>query len=200
MHSLRQRRREVLSPQTVLGTIFDQKLRFKLGIAPQFKVWSKSGSLTRVSTFAGIIQCRNLTKACTTTSLPQTRVLPLPNTIPTTKRRSPSMKSVRFLHLPLCSNDQCSHSDINPAGDRGVVGFDFTETKKIFAGTWTVPKTETTEGRRQRIRCDARHRFHRRGLRPEFRPPFLITGVYPPCWADCSSRSIGDGTFLHRAV
>ena len=199
MHSLRQRRRKVLPPQTVPGAIFDKKLRFELGITPQFKVRSKSGVFTRVSTLADITQFRNLTKGCTSISSRQTRVLPLLNTIPTTKQKL-SRKSVRFLHYPLCLNNQCSQSDANTAGGRGVVGINCTKTKKISPGTWIIPKTKTTEGRRQRIWRDAGCRFRGRVLRLELRSPFLIAGVYPPCWADCSSRSVWDGTCLRRTL
>jgi hypothetical protein len=48
VHIIRQRRRKMLSPQTVFGTILDQKLCFELGATPQFKVGSESGALTFV--------------------------------------------------------------------------------------------------------------------------------------------------------
>jgi len=96
--SLRERCRKMLSPQTVLGAILDQKLRSELGTTPQFKVGSKSGSLARILTFTGITRYRNLTKGCTSISSRQMRVLPPPNATPTMKQRKPSQKSVRFLH------------------------------------------------------------------------------------------------------
>lgn len=105
-----------------------------------------------------------------------------------------------FFPLIYLLNSQHPHSDLNATRSRRVVNIDFAKTKTVFTSPSIIPETRTTQGRRKRVWSNKRYRFHRRVLRPELRPPCLITRIYSPRWANCSSRSIGDGTFLCRTL
>jgi hypothetical protein len=144
VHTIRQRRRKMLPPQTVLGTILNQNLRFELGITPQFKVGSESGTLAFCLNTRRYHTVQEFNKGVYDYIIASDESAATAEHDTDDEVEEVEQEECAFSPLIRLLNDQHSHSDVNTARGRRVVGIGLQKRKR------SLPVPPSSRKRKQR--------------------------------------------------